>query len=36
MNNIVMIWGNMILWEVNFEYAHFNEQAYIKNRKVYV
>jgi hypothetical protein len=22
--------GGMILWEVRFEYVHFNEQAYIK------
>jgi hypothetical protein len=35
MNNLVMIWGSMVLWEVSFEYVHFNEQAYIKNRKVY-
>jgi hypothetical protein len=35
MNNHVMIWGNMILWEVSFEYAFFNEQPYIKNKKVY-
>jgi hypothetical protein len=27
--------GSMILWEVSFEYVHFNEQSYIKNRKVY-
>jgi hypothetical protein len=26
---------SMILWEVSFKYAHFNEQAYIKNRKIY-
>jgi hypothetical protein len=26
---------SMILWEVSFEYVYFNEQAYIKNRKVY-
>jgi hypothetical protein len=25
----------MILWEVSFEYVHFNEQADIKDRKVY-
>jgi hypothetical protein len=27
--------GSMILWEVSFVDVHFNEQAYIKNRKVY-
>jgi hypothetical protein len=27
--------GGMILWEVGFEYAWFNEQPYIKNKKVY-
>jgi hypothetical protein len=30
-----MILGSMILWEVGFEYACFNEQPYIKNKKVY-
>jgi hypothetical protein len=29
-----MIWGSMILWEVSL-YAHFNEQAYINNKKIY-
>jgi hypothetical protein len=30
-----MIWRGMILWEVSFEYVHFNEQVDIKDRKVY-
>jgi hypothetical protein len=35
MNNSVIIWGSMILWEVSFEYVRSNEQVYIENRKVY-